>query len=99
MDHWGRRAGLAYAAIMSIIGRTLCAASQDVGMFITGRFFDGIGTFATFVAGEMIDLDLVIANADFDPDQSPSTALSSLRRIIVVSSLVLEAHSSLLGIR
>jgi predicted MFS family arabinose efflux permease len=53
MDHLGRRAGLVYAAVMSVIGRTLCVSAQDVGMFITGRFLDGIGTFATFVAGKI----------------------------------------------
>ena len=52
MDRWGWRAGLAYCALLSIVGRTLCAAAQDVGMFIVGRFFDGCGTFATFIAGK-----------------------------------------------
>lgn len=53
MDTWGRRAGLVYCAVLSIIGRTMCAAAQNVGMFITFRFFDGAGTFATFIAGKI----------------------------------------------
>ncbi|EXJ75825.1 uncharacterized protein A1O5_00332 [Cladophialophora psammophila CBS 110553] len=50
MDVWGRRAGLAYCAILSIAGRTLCAASRDIAMFIAFRFLDGAGTFASFIA-------------------------------------------------
>lgn len=100
MDHWGRRAGLAYCAALSILGRTMCAAAQNVGMFIAFRFFDGAGTFATFIAGKMRTLSrelltLSVAHANDDMGQSPSSVLSFVRRDIVVSSSALEACSLL----
>ncbi|KIY00270.1 uncharacterized protein Z520_03955 [Fonsecaea multimorphosa CBS 102226] len=49
MDRWGRRAGFVYASTFSILGGAIVTGSNGVAMFITARFFVGLGAWA-FVA-------------------------------------------------
>jgi fucose permease len=44
MGKYGRKAGVLYAAVLSIIGGTFVAASQNVAMFIAFRFVAGAGS-------------------------------------------------------
>ncbi|KIX98818.1 uncharacterized protein Z520_05279 [Fonsecaea multimorphosa CBS 102226] len=46
MDKYGRKAGVMYCVILSIIGSTLLAAAQNIAMFITFRFFSGAGSWS-----------------------------------------------------
>ncbi|KAF9889302.1 hypothetical protein FE257_007411 [Aspergillus nanangensis] len=46
MDKYGRRMGVAYCAVLSIVGGACMAASQNIGMFIAFRFFAGGGSWA-----------------------------------------------------
>ncbi|KAL4889099.1 general substrate transporter [Aspergillus ambiguus] len=46
MDKYGRRVGVVYCAVLSIVGGTCMAASQNIGMFIAFRFFAGAGSWA-----------------------------------------------------
>ncbi|KFZ05695.1 hypothetical protein V501_08116 [Pseudogymnoascus sp. VKM F-4519 (FW-2642)] len=46
LDRWGRKAGIIYCAILSIIGNTMCCAAQNVPMFIVFRFVSGGGSWA-----------------------------------------------------
>ncbi|KAF2107746.1 general substrate transporter [Lophiotrema nucula] len=44
MDKWGRKAGVIYCAIFSIIGGALLCGSKNVSMFIVARFIAGWGS-------------------------------------------------------
>jgi hypothetical protein len=44
MDKWGRKGGVIYCSTLSIVGGVLLCASQNIGMFITFRFFAGAGS-------------------------------------------------------
>lgn len=48
MEKWGRKAGILFCGTLSIISGTLLTASQNVGMFITFRFFAGAGSYGFF---------------------------------------------------
>jgi MFS family permease len=43
MDKWGRRMGILFCSILSIIGGIGCCAAQNPAMFIVFRFFVGFG--------------------------------------------------------
>lgn len=43
MDRWGRKAGVIYAAVVSIVGTVGVTAAQNVAMFIVFRFVCGLG--------------------------------------------------------
>jgi MFS family permease len=44
MSKWGRKMGVLYTAILSILGGVFTTASQNVGMFIAFRFLAGAGS-------------------------------------------------------
>jgi MFS family permease len=44
MDRWGRKAGIIYCAVFSLIGGALLCGAQNVGMFIAARFIAGWGS-------------------------------------------------------
>jgi MFS family permease len=44
MDTWGRKAGVIYCAVFSLIGGSLLCGAQNVGMFIAARFIAGWGS-------------------------------------------------------
>jgi MFS family permease len=44
MDRWGRKAGVIYCSIFSLIGGALLCGAQNVGMFIAARFIAGWGS-------------------------------------------------------
>lgn len=43
-DRWGRRFGLIYCAVLSLVGGAILTGSVNVAMFIVGRFFAGAGS-------------------------------------------------------
>lgn len=54
MDKYGRRVGLIYCATLSIIGGACLAAAQNIGMFITFRFFAGAGSWVFLALSVLI---------------------------------------------
>lgn len=46
LDKWGRKAGVIYASLLSILGSAGLAGSRNVGMFIVFRFFAGAGSWS-----------------------------------------------------
>lgn len=44
MDKYGRKGGVIFLSILSLVGGTIMAASQNIGMFIAGRFIAGGGS-------------------------------------------------------
>lgn len=44
MDKWGRKAGVIFCSIFSLIGGIICCAAQNPVMFIIFRFFVGAGS-------------------------------------------------------
>lgn len=44
MDKYGRKGGVIYLSILSIVGGVIITASQNISMFIVGRFFAGGGS-------------------------------------------------------
>jgi MFS family permease len=46
MDRWGRKAGVIYCAVLSILGDAGLAGARNISMFIVFRFFAGAGSWA-----------------------------------------------------
>lgn len=44
MDRFGRKLGVVFCAVLTIIGGVCTCAAQDIGMFIAFRFFAGFGS-------------------------------------------------------
>ncbi|KAH4007443.1 hypothetical protein HBI24_065950 [Parastagonospora nodorum] len=44
MDRWGRKAGILYCALFSLVGGALLCGAQNVAMFIAARFIAGWGS-------------------------------------------------------
>jgi MFS family permease len=57
MDKWGRKAGVMYCAVLSIVGGVCLCAAQNIAMFIVFRFFAGAGSWA-FLALSMTPVSL-----------------------------------------
>jgi MFS family permease len=46
MDKWGRKVGVIYCALLSILGGAGLAGARNIAMFIVFRFFAGAGSWA-----------------------------------------------------
>jgi MFS family permease len=82
MDRWGRKAGIAYSSILSIIGAALCCASQNIAMFIVCRFIAGLGAWS-FLSASMYSFTVQFLHhslTDGPTDQLRSMSRSSHHR-------------------
>jgi MFS family permease len=46
MDRYGRKVGVMYCAVLSLVGGVCLCAAQNIAMFIVFRFFAGAGSWA-----------------------------------------------------
>lgn len=88
MDKWGRKAGLIYCSIFSIVGGALLAGSINISMFIVARFFAGMGSWGFLAVSEWsplpTSLDIFTANPIYTaPVYSAELAPPSLRGLFV----------------
>jgi MFS family permease len=67
MDKWGRKVGVMYCAILSIVGGVCLCAAQNIAMFIVFRFFAGAGSWAF----------LALSMTPASPNPFPSSPFSS----------------------
>jgi MFS family permease len=68
MDRWGRKAGVIYCAVFSLIGGALLCGAQNVGMFIAARFIAGWGSWGFLAvstynsAGTLVTSELILTS-------------------------------------
>ena len=65
MDRFGRKGGVIYLSVLSIVGGIIITASQNFGMFIVGRFFAGGGSWG-FLALSLLLPFLLSLSFPFD---------------------------------
>ena len=51
-DRWGRKNAFHYLGALSVFGGALICGSQNVTMFIVGRFFTGAGAWGYLVVSK-----------------------------------------------
>jgi MFS family permease len=54
MDRYGRKGGVIYCSVLSIIGGIGLTASQNITMFIVFRFFAGAGSWAFLALSKLL---------------------------------------------
>lgn len=54
MDKYGRKGGVIFLSILSLVGGTIMTASQNIGMFIAGRFIAGGGSWGFLALSKFI---------------------------------------------
>jgi MFS family permease len=87
MDRWGRKAGVIYCSIFSLIGGALLCGAQNVGMFIAARFIAGWGSWGFLAVSTYTSMNTRQTWNHSNIDQHPHIPPNLHHLVFVVSSL------------
>jgi predicted MFS family arabinose efflux permease len=85
MDRWGRKAGVLYCAVFSLVGGSLLCGARNISMFIVARFIAGWGSWG-FLAVSTCNGVRCLDRRSVDMEQPLHTLLSLRPRASAGSS-------------